>query len=147
MTSKTYAFLIFLFFFHCLIAALGFFPPFIKPCTHTDIDTYTQWITQCHFHSDKIHCCPDKFWAGGAALAIFLSPSFAASLLEGAESEEGGTGNIRPDLMSNRTAAFFVNTCQIKSANEAIVVAGNWFYTQLKECLLGGTERLPPEIY
>lgn len=29
--------------------------------------------------------------------------------------------------MSSRTAAFFVNTDQIKSAEEAIVVAGNCF--------------------
>lgn len=75
-------------------------------------------------------------------------PPFLYSLLEGAERREGGrSGSIKLDLMSSWAAAFFVNTRQIKSADEAIVVAGNCFYTQLKECLVGGTGRLPPEIY
>lgn len=60
---------------------------------------------------------------------------------------EEGAGSIKPDLMSSRAAAFFVNTHQIKPAEETIVVPGNCFYMQLKKCLLGVTGRLPPEIY
>lgn len=55
--------------------------------------------------------------------------------------------SIKLDLMSSRAAVFFVNTGQIKSADEAIVVFGNCPYMHLKECVVGSAERLPPEIY
>lgn len=80
-------------------------------------------------------------------LSSSLLASLSYSLLEGAKEEEGGAGCIKVDPVSSRAAAFFVNTRQIKSAEEAIVVAGNCCYMQLKKRVVGGSGRLPPEIY
>ena len=152
MTSKTYAFLIFLFFFHCLIAALGFFCPLLNHA-HSHTLTVNYSVISTVIRREEVLRCLDKIWGRRRSetpptrLSLPCVFSFFYSLLEGAEKEEGGAGSIKLDLMSEGAAAFFVNTRQIKSADEAIVVSGNCFYTQLKECLVGGTGRLPPEIY
>lgn len=141
MTSKTYAFLIFLFFFSLPRCCSGlflylFFLPFVKPM-HSH--THTGRITQCHFHSDKTRAGSSavliKSEEGDAAPrppSCFFFFSFFYIFLEGAEKEgewREGAGSIKLDLMSKRGAAgFFVNTRQIKSADEPIVVAGNCFF-------------------
>lgn len=145
MTSKTYAFLIFLFFFSLPRCCSGlflylFFLPFVKPM-HSQTHTHTGRITQCHFHSDKTRAGSSavliKSEEGDAAprppsCSFFFFFSFFYIFLEGAEKEEEGregAGSIKLDLMSKRGAAgFFVNTRQIKSADEPIVVAGNCFF-------------------
>lgn len=55
--------------------------------------------------------------------------------------------SIKVETMTTGLTAFIVHIQKIKSFNEAIVLAGNSFYTQPKEYPLGNTGRLPPEIY
>lgn len=111
MTSKTYAFLIFLFFFSLPRCCSGlflylFFLPFVKPM-HSQTHTHTGRITQCHFHSDKTRAGSSavliKSEEGDAAprppsFSFFFS--FFYIFLEGAEKRRGGRGQVVLSLTS-----------------------------------------------
>lgn len=134
MTSKTYAFLIFLFCFffslpHCCSGL--FFLPFIKPCTHTHSELHR--VISTVIRGEQVLRCPDKIWGRRRSEPPpSTSPPSLTSPPWKEERQCGGRGTVKLDLMSNRAAAFFVNICQIISAKEAIVVAGNCFTCNLK---------------